>query len=52
MNAGSVDGSPSGTLAGSGLPVRFIVVTFVAAAAVGAAIVYFGLQGQLGAGVP
>jgi hypothetical protein len=34
------------------LPLRFVVVTFVAATVVGVAILYFGLTGQLGAGIP
>jgi len=34
------------------LPIRFVVVTFVVAAVVGALILYFGLTGQLGAGIP
>jgi hypothetical protein len=38
--------------AGSNLPTRFIVLTFVAAAVVGALILYFGLTGQLGATIP
>jgi len=37
---------------GPKLPWRFVVVTFVVAGVVGAAILYFGLSGQLGAGIP
>lgn len=33
-------------------PIRFIVVTFVVAAAVGAVVLYLGLTGYIGAGVP
>ena len=33
-------------------PLRFVVVTFVLAGVVGAAILYFGLRGQLGAAIP
>lgn len=36
----------------SDLPIRFIVVTFVVAAIVGALILYFGIHGQLGATIP
>jgi len=35
-----------------GLPVAFIVVTFVAAAIVGAVVLYLGLNGTLGAAIP
>lgn len=52
MNAGSVANAMDDAPPGPRLPVRFVVVTFVVAAAVGAAILYFGLSGQLGAGVP
>lgn len=34
------------------LPMRFILATFVGAAIVTGLILYFGLAGQLGAGVP
>ncbi len=33
-------------------PTRFVIVTFVAAAIVGAAVLYFGLNGTLAGGIP
>jgi hypothetical protein len=41
------DGAPTAKL-----PVGFIVATFAVAAVVGALILYFGLNGQLGAAIP
>jgi hypothetical protein len=34
------------------VPTRFVVVTFAVAIAVGVLIAYFGLHGQIGAGIP
>ncbi|MFY9717217.1 MAG: hypothetical protein WAK40_04715 [Thermoplasmata archaeon] len=33
-------------------PTSFVVVTFAASIVIGIAIVYFGIQGQLGWGIP
>jgi hypothetical protein len=42
--------APSG--GGARLPLGFIAATFVVAAAIGGLILYFGIQGQLGAAIP
>ncbi len=34
------------------VPVRFVVVAFGVAIAVGIAVAYFGIHGQIGAGIP
>ena len=34
------------------VPLTFIIVTFAAAIAVGALIIYFGINGQLGGPIP
>jgi hypothetical protein len=47
-----VPASATDTNADPRLPLGFIVATFAVAAAVGALILYLGIQGQLGAAIP
>jgi hypothetical protein len=33
-------------------PFRFLIVTFVVSVAIGVAIIYYGMHGQIGGGIP
>ncbi len=52
MNPAAVEPPMTAETPDPKVPLRFVIVTFLAAGLVGAAILYFGLGGQLGGPIP